>query len=71
MAGIQTAPSAQGVRPLLVGSSIPVLTYVTPEGSPFHCNAAIVCFTFWVRLPSIITAFTLFQSACSRGAWWA
>lgn len=55
MAEIQAAPSAQEVRPLLVGSSIPVLTYVTPEGAPFDFNAAVA------RRPTILV--------CFRGGW--
>jgi len=55
MAGIQAAPSAQEVRPLLVGSSIPVLTYATPEGAPFDLNAAVAL------RPTVLV--------CFRGGW--
>jgi hypothetical protein len=55
MAEIQAAPSAQEVRPLLVGSSIPVLTYATPEGAPFDFNAAVAL------RPTVLV--------CFRGGW--
>jgi hypothetical protein len=55
MAEIQAAPSAQEVRPLLVGSSIPVLTYATPEGGAFDFNAAVAL------RPTVLV--------CFRGGW--
>ena len=55
MAEIQGAPSAQEVRPLLVGSSIPVLAYATPEGAPFDVNAAVAL------RPTVLV--------CFRGGW--
>ena len=55
MAEIRAARSAQEVRPLLVGSSIPALTYATPEGAPFDFNAAVAL------RPTVL--------ACFRGGW--
>ena len=55
MAEIQASPSAQEVRPLLVGSSIPVLAYATPEGAPFDVNSAVAL------RPTVLV--------CFRGGW--
>jgi hypothetical protein len=55
MGEIEAAPSAQEIRPLLVGSSIPVLTYTTPEGASFDFNAAVA------RRPTVLV--------CFRGGW--
>lgn len=55
MAEIQAAPSAQDVRPLLVGSSIPALTYTTEGGAPFDFTAAVA------RHPTVLV--------CFRGGW--